>query len=61
VALALFGYNAWIANACTSDVDCNLLGSCGADGACVCDPGWTSDNCKARIPGETAKPTRFDW
>lgn len=34
------------ASHCASDADCSLLGLCDkADGRCVCDPGWTGDDC----------------
>ena len=30
---------------CSSDEDCSLLGTCASSGKCVCDPGWTGDDC----------------
>eukprot|EP01052_Picozoa_sp_SAG31_P013166 SAG31_NODE_786_length_12098_cov_15.117446_14_plen_100_part_01 len=39
---------------CSSDLDCALAGSCGADGACRCDPGW-------KTPGDGGTPcSAFD-
>ena len=31
--------------ACTSDLDCSLLGVCSIGGSCVCDPGWRGADC----------------
>ena len=30
---------------CVSSADCSLLGDCATDRRCVCDEGWTSENC----------------
>ena len=33
-----------IANSCTTDADCSLLGVC-ANGSCACDAGWAGPDC----------------
>ena len=63
---------AWLgaaAAACESDHDCSLLGVCGADGACVCVPGWRGADCAVLdvlpTPDDNGYPTlggaRSSW
>lgn len=36
-----------LARGCTSDYNCSLLGTCGANNVCECDPGWSGPDCGA--------------
>eukprot|EP01063_Lacrimia_lanifica_P000402 TRINITY_DN101_c0_g1_i1.p1 TRINITY_DN101_c0_g1~~TRINITY_DN101_c0_g1_i1.p1 ORF type:complete len:382 (+),score=129.96 TRINITY_DN101_c0_g1_i1:60-1205(+) len=47
-----------LAAGCTTDLDCSLNGVC-ADNACVCDKGWTAEDCGAFDLGKTVKENGF--
>ncbi len=45
IATALIAFVV-ITQGCRSDEDCSLNGACSErDGECICDPGWTSEDC----------------
>jgi len=46
IAAFLFFSQNGLVHSCQTAQDCGLLGDCDvASGTCICDPGWTSDNC----------------